>query len=143
MNLAIECFFLEIVVFNNVIWEELEGHLHVLISIERRFEIHVFDIGATEFSSRCADYTVPHYFGRDHIGCSCCQFIWIINKVAANRDLYSIWVVFLGAVVDNNLCVRDRSIFQDASDFVVREIENRVCADRYTFFSLCQAVQLF
>ncbi len=42
VNLAIECFFLEIVVFNDVVWEELEGHLHVLVSIERRFEIHVF-----------------------------------------------------------------------------------------------------
>jgi hypothetical protein len=129
-------------VFNDVIWEKFEGHLHVLISIKRRFEIHVFDIGATEFGSRRTDYTVSHYFGRDHIGCSCCQFVCIINKVAANCDPYSIWVVFLGAVGDNDSCVRDRPIFRDASDLFVREIENRVCADRYTFFSLCKAVQL-
>ncbi len=31
---------------NDVVWEELEGHLHVLISIKRRFEIHVFFISA-------------------------------------------------------------------------------------------------
>ena len=126
--------------FNDVVWEKLEGHSHVLISIERRFEIHVFDIGATKFGSRCADYTVPHYFGRDHICCTCCQFVRIINKVAADCDSHSIRVVFLGAVVNNDSCVRDRSIFWDASNFIVREIENRVCADRYTFFSLCQAV---
>ncbi len=117
--------------------------MHVLISIERRFEIHVFDVGATKFGSRCADYTVTHYFCRDHIGCSCCQFVWIINQVAANRDPYSIRVVFLGAVIDDDSCVCDRSILRDASDIIVREVENRVFVDRYTFFSLCQAMQLF
>ena len=64
------------------------------------------------------------------------------NEVAPNCDPYSFWVVFLGAVVDNNSCIRDRLVFRDASDFVVREIENRVCANRYTLFALCKAVQL-
>ncbi len=48
---------------NDVVWEELEGHLHVLISIERRFKIHVFYIGPTEFGSWRTDYTVSHNFG--------------------------------------------------------------------------------
>jgi hypothetical protein len=29
-------------VLNDVLWEELEGHSHVLASFERQFEIHVF-----------------------------------------------------------------------------------------------------
>ena len=35
--------------FNDVIGEELEGHSHVFVSIERRFKIHVFYIGPTKF----------------------------------------------------------------------------------------------
>ncbi len=42
VNVAIASFFMVIVVFNDVVWEELEGHSHVLVSIERRFKIHVF-----------------------------------------------------------------------------------------------------
>jgi hypothetical protein len=46
-----EGFLLQIVVVNDVVWKKFEGHSHVLISIKRCFEIHVFDIGATEFGS--------------------------------------------------------------------------------------------
>ena len=72
----------------------------------------------------------------------CCQFVWIIDKVSANCYPYLIWVVFLGAVVDDNLCVRDHSIFWDASDFIMREVEDCVGANRDTFFALCKAMQL-
>jgi len=37
-------------VFNDVVGEELEGQLHIFISIERRFEIHVFYIGPTNLA---------------------------------------------------------------------------------------------
>ena len=63
-----------------------------------------------------------------------------MDKVYANRDLYSIWVVFLGAVVDDYLCVRDCSIFRDASDFIMREVEDCVGATRDTFFALCKVM---
>jgi hypothetical protein len=51
-----------------------------------------------------------------------------------------IWVVFLWAVVDDNLCVRDRFIRQDASDFIMREVEDCVGTNRDTFFALCKAM---
>jgi hypothetical protein len=59
------------------------------------------------------DDTVPHYFCRDHVSCMCGEFVRIIDKVATNSDPNSIWVVFLGAVVDDNLCVRDSLICWD------------------------------
>ncbi len=34
------------------------------------------------------------------------------------------------------------SIFRDVSDFIVREVEDCVGANRDTFFSLCKAMQL-
>jgi hypothetical protein len=128
-------------VFNDVIWEKLDGHLHVLISIEKCFEIHVFGIGATKFGSWGTDDTVPHYLCRDHVGCLCGEFIQIIDKVAANSDPNLIWVVFLGAVVDDNSCIHDSLIFWGASDFSMGEVENCVGANHDTFFSLGKVMQ--
>ncbi len=100
-----------------VIWKELEGHLHVLVSFKWGFEIHVFDARTIKFGSWGTDDAVPHDFCRDHVGCTCSEFIWIINEVAANGDSHSIWVILLGAVVDAKSCICDGTIFQDAPDF--------------------------
>jgi hypothetical protein len=62
--------------------------------------------------------------------------------VSTNCDPYLIWVVFLGVVIDDNSCISDRSIFRDVSDFIVREVEDRVGANHDTFFALCKAMQL-
>ncbi len=47
----IEGFLLQIVVVDYVIWKKLGGHWHVLVSIKWGFEIHVFDVCATELGS--------------------------------------------------------------------------------------------
>jgi hypothetical protein len=39
--IAIEGFLPQIVVFNDVVWKKLEGHLHVLVLIKRHFKTHV------------------------------------------------------------------------------------------------------
>jgi hypothetical protein len=103
-------------VVDDVIGKELEGHSHVLVSIEWGFEIHVLDVRATKFGSRGTDDTVPHNFCRDHVGCTCSEFVRIIDEVAANGDVHTIWVILLGAVVDDNSCTYDGRIFQDAPD---------------------------
>ncbi len=121
---------------NDVIWKELEGHLHVLILIEWGFEIHVFDVCATEFSSRSTDDTVPHNFCRDHVGSMCSEFVRIINEVVANSGAHSIWVVLLGAVVGDDSCICDGTIYRDAPDFIMCLIENCIGANRDTFFPL-------
>ncbi len=47
---------------DDVIGKELEGHLHVLVSIEWGSEIHVLDVRATEFGCWGTDDTVSHNF---------------------------------------------------------------------------------
>jgi hypothetical protein len=49
-----------------------------------------------------------------------------MDEDAANSDLNLIWVIFLGAVVDDNLCIRDNLIFWEASDFSMGDVENCV-----------------
>jgi hypothetical protein len=101
----------------------LSGFLHVLLLTKRCFKI--LDVSTTKFGSWDTDDTAPHYFCRDHVGFICGEFVWIINEVSANSDPNLIWVAFGGAVVDDNLCIpHDSSIFQDASDFSVGEVEN-------------------
>jgi hypothetical protein len=110
--IAIEGFLPQIGVADHIIWKNLEGHLHVLISIKRGFRIHVFDVSTTKFGSWGTDDTVPNYFCRDHVGCTCGEFVQIINEVAVNSDPNSNLVIFLGAVVDDNLCIQDSLNFR-------------------------------
>jgi hypothetical protein len=114
--------------------------LHVIVSIERGFEIHFFDIGTTKFGSWGTDDTVPHYFCRDYVGCMCGEFVQIINGVAPNSDPNLIWFVVLRVLVDDNSCRRDSLIFPDAPDFSMGEIENHVGTNSDTFFSLGKAM---
>jgi hypothetical protein len=46
-------------------------------------------------------------------------------------------------MVNDNLCIRDSSIFWDATDFSMGKIENCVCANSDTFFSLEEGMQFF
>ncbi len=116
------------------------GHLHVLISIEWSFKIHVFDVRITKFGSWGTDDTVPHNFCRDHVGCTCGEFVWIIDEVAANGDSNLIQIILMGAVVDDNSCIRESTIFWDASDISMGEIENCISANCDTFFPLGKAM---
>ncbi len=59
---TIEDFHEEIVMCDDVFGEKRLWHLHILISIERRFEIHILDVGATQLGSRGANHAIPHDF---------------------------------------------------------------------------------
>ncbi len=71
----------------------------------------MFDVGATEFGSWGIGDTVQQYFCRGHVSCMCGEFVWIIDEVSANSDPDTIWVIFLGAVVDDISCVFDGTHF--------------------------------
>jgi hypothetical protein len=58
------------------------------------FQDTCIDIGATKFGSWCTDDTVSHYFCRDHVSGMRDELVWIIDKVAADSDSNSIWVIF-------------------------------------------------
>jgi hypothetical protein len=117
-----------------------EGHAHVLVSVKGCFEIHVFDIGNPKFGAWGANHTVPHNFCRYHVGCLGGELVLIINEVPADSDSDSIWVIVMGAVVDNDSCVSDSSIFGNAPDFVMGKIENCVGTNSDTFFALGEAL---
>jgi hypothetical protein len=87
---------------NDVIWKELEGHLHVLVLIKWGFKIHIIDIRTNKSGCQISDDTVPHNFCRVHVGCTCSEFVQIIDEVATIGDTQLIWVVLLGAVVDDD-----------------------------------------
>ncbi len=55
----------------------------------------------------------------DHASCTCDEFIQIIDEATANDDLHLIWVILLGAVVDDNSCLCDGTIFWNAPDFSI------------------------
>ncbi len=81
---------------NDIIRKELEGHLHVLVSIKWGFKIYVLDVCTTKFGSWGTNANVPHNFCRDHDSHTCGELIRVINVLAANGDSHLIWVVLLG-----------------------------------------------
>ncbi len=57
---TIEDFHKEVVMRNDVVREKRQWHLHILILIERHFEIHILDVGTIELGSRGANHAIPH-----------------------------------------------------------------------------------
>jgi hypothetical protein len=45
---------------DNIVWEKVKGHSHVLMPIEWGFEVHILNVGSGELGIRGADDTVPH-----------------------------------------------------------------------------------
>ena len=45
---------------DNIVWEKVEGHSHVLIPIKWDFEVHILNVGSCELGTRGTDDTVPH-----------------------------------------------------------------------------------
>ena len=125
---------------NDVVGDQAHGHFHVLVTVERRFEVHVFDVGATKFGTGRAHDAIPHDFGGDHVGRPRGEFVGIIDEVAANGDADAVRVVFLRAMVDDNTGVGHRTVLRDAPDFVVREKKDSVSANCNTLFALGQAM---
>ncbi len=48
--------------FNDIVRNQSQWHFHVLILIERCFEIHIFNVGTSAFGIVHADNAVPHVF---------------------------------------------------------------------------------
>ncbi len=46
--------------FDGIFGNQLQWHFHVLILINRCFDIHFLDVGAKKFGIGCADNAVPH-----------------------------------------------------------------------------------
>ena len=46
---------------------------------------------------------------------SCGDFSWVGNEDSPRSNLHPVGVVIVGAVVNNNTCISDRSVFGDVS----------------------------
>ena len=89
------CF--QVVLINDVLWEDVEWHLHIFKSVEGCPKIEIFDVDGHVFGIIGAeDHTVPDELGRSHIQRSCGEFSRIFDEVTSSRDAYLIWVCFWG-----------------------------------------------
>ncbi len=66
---------------DNIVWEKVKGHSHVLMPIEWGFEVHILNVGSGELGIRGADDTVPHDLRRQHVGGACGQFKGVLDKI--------------------------------------------------------------
>ena len=95
----------EIVLVNDSLWENVNGHLHVFKAIQWSSKVEVFDVEAQIFCIVCADDAVPQEFSGGEIHCSCCEFSRVVDEVSTGSEADMIGVRFLGAKVENDLHV--------------------------------------
>ncbi len=48
--------------FDDIVGYQSQWHCHVLVLIERCFEIHILDVGTADFGVGRTDNAVPHDF---------------------------------------------------------------------------------
>ncbi len=126
--------------FDDILWEKRERHFHILVPVQRHFEIHVFDVGSCKTGAFGANRAVSKEFGGDHVGGMRCEFKRVINQVAANCGADIIRVRFLGAMVNDDASIGDRAVDWDVSDFSVGKEENSVSGLRDTYFALGESI---
>ena len=82
-------------------------------------------------------------FDGDHVDGGRAEVAKDVDEVATNCNAHMVRIVFLRAMIDDNVCVGDNAIVRDASDFVVREKKDSVSTNGNAFFALCQAMEFF
>jgi len=112
----------EVVLFDGCLWENANGHFHILITIHGRAEIEIFYVKTEISGVFCADDAVPQHLCCCEICCACCEFSWVFDEVSACSEADSIWICLLRSVVDNDPGVCDGAIVGYVTDlFVVHD----------------------
>ena len=93
-----------------------------------------FEVEAHILRLLCAEHTIPMQFRRCNVRRLCCQLSRVINKIPSLCDADAIWVLLLGPVVNDHICiVSDRPVGWDIR-FVLRvHDEHCVCTNLSRF----------
>jgi hypothetical protein len=108
---------LEVVLFDDFLGYEGDGHLHILVPIKGRVEVEVFEVDSHEFGFGGWDDTVEQYLGSGEAGGFCADVAGIINQVAADGEAGSFDFCLLGTDGDYYAAVCDSAIFWDVLAF--------------------------
>ncbi len=101
---------------------------HVFKLVKRGGKVKVFDVKGHIISSWHAEHAVPKEFGRRDVGHLCCEFAGVIDEAPTGCDSNSIGICFLGAMIDNHPCIRNKSVFGDVGDVGGEHDEHRICS---------------
>ncbi len=64
---------------DDVLRDERERQSHVLVPVQRGFDIHVFNVGTSETGAPGADGAVLEEFGVDHVHCARSEFKRLVD----------------------------------------------------------------
>ncbi len=127
--------------FNDILQDERERYTHVLVPVQRGFEIHVFYVGTCETGTLCADGAIPKKFGGDHVCGTRCELKRVVDEVAADRDSYPVRIFLLGPMVNDDSRVCHGAICWYQSDCIAREKKDGVSAFCKTHLALCKPME--
>ncbi len=116
--------------------EQLDGHVHIFRAVQWRFKVETLDVSAHVAGVKGQDDTVPHELCGGEVGRPCGELVRVVNEAAVNLDADAVWIVFLCAVVDNNVDVCDPSILWYLLDLFEGKKFHCVCAFDVDFISV-------
>ena len=62
-------FVAKVVFFDDVLWEQLQFHAKVFVSLHWRHEVKILDVDGHEFRIVCGDDAVEHEFDGEEVRC--------------------------------------------------------------------------
>ena len=119
-------FFSQIILLNDVFWEQRDGNLHIFLPIHGGTRVTVFNVNANILCSFLTQHTVT-FFWCCKVGRDGGDTTWICNEITSIYDTYLVGVVLLWYIVDDNATVGDCPIPGDVLYFRWVHDKNWVC----------------
>jgi len=111
----------EVLLINDVLWEQMNREFHIFEPIERCSQIKILDVHSHEFCILCAEDAIQNYFGCGEVCCASGELARIFDEVASRRHADAVWIFFLGAEVNDDARVSHDTISGNIFDFFVAQ----------------------
>ena len=99
-----------------MLWDEGQWDPHVLISVQRRVQVEIFNVYRHVSGIRCAQDAILQDLGCDEIRCVGGQFTRIVDEITTDRDSHPIRVFFLWSIIDHDPGICNSPIGRNGSN---------------------------
>ena len=111
-----------------MLWDEGQWDPHVLISVQRRVQVEIFNVHRHVSGIGCAQHAIPEDLGSDQIRCVGGQFTRIVDEITTDRDSHPIRVFFLWSIIDHDSGICYSSVGRNGSNAIMIEEHDSVGA---------------
>jgi hypothetical protein len=88
--------------FEEFVGDKVDGKAHIFIAVHWSLKVEIFYICTAILGICGGEYAVPQHLAGGHVGGTRGDFAGVFYKVAPDRDAYTIGVLLLWSIVDND-----------------------------------------